>query len=161
MKSVQMGTAALDPDSPVGALSSKPTHTTTSRSAVKPANHASRRSLVVPVLPAASAVNPIERAAAAVPLLSTPRIMLTTRYVDSGRATREAAGRFSWTATLRSSTTLSTVVGDTLRPPLARMLYAAAISSGVASKDPSAMAGYGLTSPPIAIFWFHRLATRS
>src|SRR5687768_16742561 len=122
MKSTQIGTAALDPDNPVGALSSKPTQTTHSRSAVNPANQASRRSLVVPVLPAASAVKPIDRAAAAVQLLSTPRIMFTTRKVDSGRATRGGAETVCCRLTLRSSTTLRTVVGETLRPPLARTL---------------------------------------
>src|SRR5262249_48265523 len=87
MNYVQIGSAARAPLSPTGRLSSKPTQTTVSSSGVKPANHASRRSLVVPVLPAASSVKPIDRAAAAVPSFSTLRIMFVTRNVVSGRAT--------------------------------------------------------------------------
>src|SRR5207244_11804136 len=56
MNCVQIGSAACAPLSPTGWLSSKPTQTTVSNSGVKPTNHASRRSLVVPDLPAASSV---------------------------------------------------------------------------------------------------------
>ena len=87
MKSVQIGVAACEPLSPRGWLSSKPTQTTASTSGVKPTNQASRRSLVVPDLPAASSVNPAPRALAPVPSLMTLRIMCVTRYVVSGRAT--------------------------------------------------------------------------
>ena len=52
-------------------------------------------------------------------------------------------------------------MGATFTPPLARMLYAVAISSGVASKEPRASAGYGFTLPGIPIRLFHRLAMRS
>ena len=80
MNSVQMGSAAWAPLRPSGWLSSKPTQTTVSSSGVKPTNQASRRSLVVPVLPAASCVEPRRaRAAAPVPSFSTLRIMLVTR----------------------------------------------------------------------------------
>lgn len=48
----------------MGALSSLPTHTPTTRSAVKPTNQASRWSCVVPVLPATGRGN---RAARPVP----------------------------------------------------------------------------------------------
>ena len=58
MNSVQIGSAAWAPLRPTGWLSSKPTQTTVSSSGVKPTNQASRRSLVVPVLPAASSVKP-------------------------------------------------------------------------------------------------------
>src|SRR6185295_7291359 len=78
--------AAGEPLRPTGWLSSKPTQTTVNSSGVKPTNHASRRSLVVPVLPAASSVKPALRAPAAVPSFSTLRIMLVTRTVVSGRA---------------------------------------------------------------------------
>ena len=64
MNWVQIGSAAWLPLSDTGWLSSKPTQTTVSRSGVKPTNHASRRSLVVPLLPAASNVNPAARACA-------------------------------------------------------------------------------------------------
>ena len=62
MNAVQMGSAAVAPLSPSGWLSSSPTHTTVTSSGVNPTNHASRRSLVVPVLPAASGVKPAARA---------------------------------------------------------------------------------------------------
>ena len=55
---------------------------------MKPTNQASRRSLVVPVLPAASSANPAPRTLAAVPSLITLRIMFTTRYMVSARDTR-------------------------------------------------------------------------
>ena len=42
----------VEPVSPVGRLSSQPTHTTARRSPVNPVNQLSRRSLVVPVCPA-------------------------------------------------------------------------------------------------------------
>ena len=58
MNCVQIGSAAWAPLRPTGWLSSKPTQTTVSSSGVKPTNQASRRSLVVPVLPAASSVKP-------------------------------------------------------------------------------------------------------
>src|SRR5687768_18087693 len=79
MNDVQIGSAACDPLKPSGWLSSRPTHTTVSSSGVKPTNHASRRSLVVPVLPAASREKPAARAPAAVPSLRTLRIMLVDR----------------------------------------------------------------------------------
>ena len=66
MNAVQMGKATCEPLNPTARLSSKPTHTTVSRSGVNPTNQASRRSLVVPVLPAASRVNPAARAPAPV-----------------------------------------------------------------------------------------------
>ena len=50
---------------PTGWLSSNPTQTTVSSSGVKPTNQASRRSLVVPVLPAASSVKPARARAGA------------------------------------------------------------------------------------------------
>ena len=53
MNAVQMGSAPWLPVRPMGLLLSKPTHTAVSNSGVKPMNHASRWSLVVPVLPAA------------------------------------------------------------------------------------------------------------
>ena len=53
-----MGRAACAPREPTGWLSSNPTQTTVSSSGVNPANQASRKSLVVPVLPAASSVKP-------------------------------------------------------------------------------------------------------
>ena len=87
MNSTQIGSAACAPLKPTGWLSSKPTQTTVSSSGVKPTNHASRRSLVVPVLPAASSVNPAARTPAPVPSLITLRIMFVTRNVVSGRAT--------------------------------------------------------------------------
>ena len=58
MKLVQIGSAACEPVSPSGWLPSKPTQTAVRSSGVKPMNQASRWSLVVPVLPAASTVNP-------------------------------------------------------------------------------------------------------
>jgi len=64
---------------PSGVLSSMPTHTTVSSSGVKPTNQASRWSLVVPDLPAASNLNPEDRAEAPVPSSSTLCIMLVTR----------------------------------------------------------------------------------
>ena len=92
MNCVQIGSAACDPLSPTSRLSSKPTQTTVSSSGVKPTNQASRRSLVVPDLPAASSVKPAARAEAPVPSLTTLRSMSITRKVVSSRATRRGAG---------------------------------------------------------------------
>ena len=64
---------------PSGVLSSMPTQTTVRSSGVKPTNQASRWSLVVPDLPAASSLNPDERADAPVPSSRTLCIMLVTR----------------------------------------------------------------------------------
>ena len=60
---------------------------------MKPTNQASRRSLVVPVLPAASSVKPAARTPAPVPSLITLRIMLRTRKVESAAATARGAAR--------------------------------------------------------------------
>jgi hypothetical protein len=79
MKAVQIGSADWAPLSPRIWLSSSPTQTTASSSGVKPTNQASRRSFVVPVLPAASSAKPAARAEAAVPSDSTLRIMFVTR----------------------------------------------------------------------------------
>src|SRR6185436_19928536 len=57
MNAVQMGSAACEPLRPIGWLLSKPTQTIVSSSGVNPTNQASRRSLVVPLLPAASSLN--------------------------------------------------------------------------------------------------------
>ena len=62
MNCVQIGSAACAPLRPTGWLSSKPTQTTVSSSGVKPTNQASRRSLVVPVLPAGIEREPGARA---------------------------------------------------------------------------------------------------
>ena len=91
MNVVQIGSAACVPLRPSGWLSSSPTQTTVSSSGVKPTNQASRRSLVVPDLPAASSVKPAARAPAPVPSLMTLRIMFVTRNVVSGRAMLRAA----------------------------------------------------------------------
>src|SRR5688500_20125748 len=58
MNPVQIGSAACEPVRPIGVLSSKPTQTAVSSSGVKPTNQASRGSLVVPLLPSASWLNP-------------------------------------------------------------------------------------------------------
>ena len=94
MNCVQIGSAACAPDNPTGWLSSKPTHTTVRSSGVKPTNQASRKSLVVPVLPAASSVKPADRAPAPVPSLMTPRSMFVTRNVVAGRAMRRVGVDF-------------------------------------------------------------------
>ena len=106
MNDVQIGSAACAPLRPSGWLSSRPTHTTVSSSGVKPTNHASRRSLVVPVLPAASAVNPFARAPAPVPSFNTLRIMCVTRKAVAGLATDGPASTFG----LASSSPLVTLI---------------------------------------------------
>ena len=79
---VQIGTAPSPPESPIGALSSKPIHVSARVFGVKPMNHASRLSFVVPVFPAAMSLNPIERALAAVPRSRTPFITLDRMYMS-------------------------------------------------------------------------------
>ena len=80
MKSPQMGAALSAPGRSRWVLSSNPTHTTHSSSAVNPANHPSRKELDVPVLPAAGAVKLyLGRMPAPVPLRSTSSIRLVTR----------------------------------------------------------------------------------
>src|SRR3954471_704759 len=118
MKCVQIGSAARAPLRPTGWLSSKPTHTTVSSSGVKPANQASRRSLVVPVFPAASSVKPAERALAAVPSLSTLRIMLVTRNVVSGFATSRATTVLRLVTSLPPLTIRVMCCSDRSMPPL-------------------------------------------
>src|SRR4051812_39189800 len=109
-------------------------------------NHASRRSLVVPVLPAASSVKPCDLAAAAVPSVRTLRIMFVTRYVVSARATARngVGGRFF--GALFSRIRLMAWSGLT-DPALVKIVYASVISIGVASKTPSAIDGNGLAMP--------------
>ena len=87
MNVVQIGRAASAPVRPSGLLSSIPTQTTVRRVGVKPANHASRRSLEVPVFPAASWAKPSRRAAAAVPVSKVLRSIQVTRNALSARAT--------------------------------------------------------------------------
>ena len=85
---------------------------------MKPTNQASRRSFVVPDLPAASSENPAARAPAPVPSLSTLRIMWVTRKVVSGRATLGPAG--SLTVTVCSPlTTRARLRSGATTPPLA------------------------------------------
>src|SRR5205807_3386611 len=81
MNSVQIGRADFAPSRFNSRLSSKPTHTTHSRSEVNPANHPSRD---VPVLPAAGTVNPRARTPAAVPLRITSCSMFTIRHAPRG-----------------------------------------------------------------------------
>src|SRR2546421_4241494 len=63
MNVVHAGSDACAPVSPSSSLVSNPVHTTVSKLGVKPENHASLASFVVPVLPAAGILNPIVRAA--------------------------------------------------------------------------------------------------
>jgi len=83
---VKMGSAPLAPVSLVGWLSSRPTQTTASRSAEKPANQLSRRSLVVPVLPASCSPGRALPSAAAVPSRTVPCMAWVTRKVGAGWA---------------------------------------------------------------------------
>ena len=86
MNWAKIGKAACAALKPTGRLSLKPTQTTVSNSGVKPTNHATRRSLVVPDLPAVSSVKPAARAPAPVPSSTTLRSIFVTRNVVSGRA---------------------------------------------------------------------------
>ena len=150
MNCVQMGSAACAPLSPIGWLSSKPTQTTVSSSGVKPANHASRRSFVVPVLPAASSTNPFARAAAAVPSFSTLRIMFVTRKVVAGFAMRRGSAVELLVTSLPPRVIWRMCLSGRIAPPLGNTVYAVAISNGVASNTPSAIDGYafgGLPTP--------------
>ena len=99
MKRVQIGTAPVPPERPVGALSSKPSHVSVSAFGVKPMNHASRLSFVVPVLPAATSRNPIERAPPAVPRSTTPFITVKSMYMS--RAGKTCTGLISSPAETR------------------------------------------------------------
>src|SRR5215216_4066278 len=68
---------------------SNPTHTPATIFGVKPTNHASTKSLVVPVLPAAGNVNPTVRARFAVPASTTSASIVAMRNaVDSDTARR-------------------------------------------------------------------------
>ena len=69
MNAVQIGSAAWCRSGRAAGCRRAPTQTTVSSSGVKPTNQASRRSLVVPDLPAASSVKPAPRAPAPVPLV--------------------------------------------------------------------------------------------
>src|SRR5439155_17825792 len=77
MKLAQAGTAtsAANPFGRIVRGSSKPTHTPATSLGVKPTNHASLKSLVVPVLPAAGSLNPSCRTRAAVPAFTTSASM--------------------------------------------------------------------------------------
>src|SRR5262245_52113010 len=148
MNEVQIGSAACAPLRPSGWLLSRPTHTTVSSSGVKPTNHASRRSLVVPVLPAASSVKPFARAPAAVPSLRTLRIMLVTRNVVDGFAMRRRSVFDFFVTPVPPRVMLAMYFSGRTAPPLGKIVYAVAISNGVASNTPSAIDGYGLGGLP-------------
>src|SRR6478735_44615 len=68
---------------------SNPTHTPATRLGVNPTNHASTKSLVVPVLPAAGSLKPIARARLAVPAsITSASIDAMRNAVDSDTARR-------------------------------------------------------------------------
>ena len=88
MKVSQMGKAASAPVRPSSPPSSIPTQTTVSSVGVNPANQASLRPSVVPVLPAASGTNPDRRTVDAVPLSSELRRIDVTKKALSADAIR-------------------------------------------------------------------------
>src|SRR5690606_1641409 len=79
----QTGKAPLAPVSIAGSLLSRPIHTTATRSPEKPANQLSRKSSVVPVLPA-TRTSSARPAALAVPLRVTSSNAWLTRYTARG-----------------------------------------------------------------------------
>src|ERR1700683_366175 len=89
MNSGQMGAADALPERPRSRLSSNPTQTTQSKFEVNPANQPSRD---VPVLPAASAVKPMERTVTPVPRLITSSIKLVTRKASGETRTPRVRG---------------------------------------------------------------------
>src|SRR6185503_2841472 len=81
MNFAQMGTATSDAK-PLGRIVfawSNPTHTPATSVGVYPMNHASLKSLVVPVLPAAGSVKPRRLAPAAVPAFTTSASIVDIR----------------------------------------------------------------------------------
>ena len=144
MKWLHMGKAAWAPVKPRELPSSTPTHTTVRRVGVNPTNQASRRSSVVPVLPAATCRNPRRRAAVAVPLSSTLLSIRVTRNALSADATRRGTSVVKSRTRFPSASVTRTIpASGILTPPLARTVYARATCSGVASNTPSASVGYG------------------
>ena len=87
MKSTQIGSAAWAPLRPCGSPLSKPTHTSVRRRGPYPTNHASRPSLVVPVLPATTLGRPLARAALPVPDVMTPLSSEVTSHASAADTT--------------------------------------------------------------------------
>ena len=145
MNCVQIGSAACAPLRPSGWLSSKPTQTTVSSSGVKPTNHASRRSLVVPVLPAASSVKPARARAGAGAFVEHAAHHVGDEKRRVGPRDRRAAGCVGFFVTSLPPRVICRMCLQ--RPDRCRRfgksVYAVAISNGVASKTPSAIDGYG------------------
>src|SRR5580658_1927786 len=116
MNSAQMGAADALPERPRSRLSSKPTHTTQSRFEVNPANQPSRE---VPVLPAASAVKPMERTLTPVPRLMTSSMMLVVRKATRGSSTARVRGAAVSSTVPSAASTLRRKSGSARKPLVA------------------------------------------
>ena len=126
----------------MGASSSNPTHVSVSTRGVKPMNHASRLSLVVPVLPAAIWRKPSARTPAAVPRSITPFITLTRMYMSrAGNTCTGSMPPAAATTRLRSSVTKRMVRSGTREPMRAMVENESAISMGGIPTAPRSMAG--------------------
>ena len=159
MKASQIGSAACPPLSPSAWLSSRPTQTTVNSSGVKPTNHASRRSLVVPVLPAASRLNPEARTRGAGAFAQHAAHHVGDEIGRIGA--RDAFGRRVLRQRSPSRRADPQQRPQLARsPPLVKMVYADAMSNGVASNTPSAIDGNarGVVPAPMRR---QRSATRS
>jgi hypothetical protein len=167
MKSCQIIAGKLPPVTPIPCTfrmgtrpSGCPTHTAVARCGVKPQNQASEKSEAVPVLPAAG--RPIW-ARVPVPFwtlsssisLAVVATLAGTAWVIFGCACQMSLPL--------ASQTLVMMVGSTCRPPVARVPYADAISSGLTPyvRPPSTIAGEELMGEvmPIALATFTTFCT--
>ena len=162
MNCVQIGSAACAPDSPTGWLSSKPTQTTVRSSGVKPTNQASRRSLVVPVLPAASSVKPGAARAGAGAFVEDAAHHVGDEVRRVGPRDRPSAGCAASASTsfAPARSLQDAAAAGAPSPMFGKIVYAVAISNGVASNTPSAIDGYAFGALPTPSF-VHSAATWS
>src|SRR5690606_14760913 len=96
MSALHIGSAARAPERPTRPLLSNPTQTPATRSGENPTNQASRKSSVVPVLPATAPRTPRERALAPVPRSITPSMSDVIRYASAGPIPAGDSGSFNF-----------------------------------------------------------------
>jgi hypothetical protein len=128
-----------------------PTQVTVVSWGTKPANHASAKLSVVPVLPAAG--RPESAAAVPVPDWTfCSRIRVTTAATFAS-TTRFPLGCEAGSVLFPGKVTFSRMVGWCATPPSASVAYAVARSSGLIALTPSPIVGTGFSFDWIPMLW--------
>jgi hypothetical protein len=120
-KRCQSGSAIEAAACRISRGSSYPTHTTATRSGVKPANHRSFDSSLVPVFPAIGPMKPAARTARAVPRSTTPSSSDTVRKAVPASSARADSTRRRSIVSPPSSATSSNRSTSGRTPPLAKV----------------------------------------